>query len=68
MKVTLEIDENKEGRALLDFLKQLPFVKLREPLEKKSKRKADIKLDSIFGIWKDREVSKDSLRERAWRL
>ena len=68
MKVTLEIDENKEGRALLDFLKQLPFVKLRELSGKKSKTKTDIKLDSIFGIWKGREVSKVSLRERAWRF
>ncbi len=64
MKITLEIEDSKEGKALLTFLKQLPFVRLGKPY-KKEKSRSDI--DSIFGIWKDREVTEESIRTRAWR-
>lgn len=68
MKVTLEIEDNQEGVALIEFLKQLPFVKLKELSKKETRRRSNIKIDSVFGIWQGREISKDSLRERAWRF
>ena len=64
MKVVLEVENSKEGRALINFLKQLPFVKI----QKFSKSKKEYELKELFGIWKDRNVTKESLREKAWRM
>ena len=64
MQVILEVENNKEGRALINFLRQLPFVKI----QKSQKYKKEQKLEEIFGIWKDRDVTKETLREKAWRI
>ncbi|GAB6161381.1 hypothetical protein JCM12298_26560 [Desulfothermus naphthae] len=64
MQVILEVENNKEGRALINFLRQLPFVKI----QKSQKYKKEQKLEEIFGIWKDRDITKETLREKAWRM
>ncbi len=64
MRIILEVENNKEGRALINFLKKLPFVKIRETQKSKKKHK----LDEIFGIWKDRDITKEKLRKKAWRM
>jgi len=64
MRVILEVENNKEGRALINFLRQLPFVKIRES----QKSKKGHKLEKIFGIWKSRDITKEKLREKAWRM
>ncbi|APF20708.1 hypothetical protein Calab_1166 [Caldithrix abyssi DSM 13497] len=64
MQIIIEIENNKEGRALLSFLKHLPFVKIREA--QKSKRAQNF--EEIFGIWKNRDITKEKLRDKAWRM
>jgi len=64
MKVVLEVENSKEGRALINFLKQLSFVRI----QKSSEFKKECELKELFGIWKDRNVTKKSLREKAWRM
>jgi len=64
MRFILEIENNKEGRALINFLKQLLFVKIRES----QKSKKEHKFEEIFGIWKDKDITKEKLREKAWRV
>ncbi|AEH45227.1 hypothetical protein Thein_1361 [Thermodesulfatator indicus DSM 15286] len=64
MRVVLEVENSKEGRALINCLKQLPFVKIRES----QKLKKEHKFEEIFGIWKDRNITKEKLREKAWRM
>ena len=64
MRVILEVENNKEGRALINFLRQLPFVKIRES----QKSKKGHKLEEIFNIWKDRDITKERLREKVWRI
>ncbi len=67
MRVILEVENSKEGRALISFLKQLPFVKIKEP-QKLQKLKKEHKFEEIFGIWKNRDITKEKLREKAWRI
>ena len=67
MHIILEIEDNKEGRALMKFLKQLSFVKIREAQKQRKKRKVS-EIEEIFGIWKDRDITKERLREKAWRM
>ena len=67
MHIILEIKDNKEGKALIKFLRQLPFVKIGET-QKRRKNRNVLKIEEIFGIWKDRDITKERLREKAWRM
>ncbi len=64
MEIILEIKNNKEGKALINFLKQLPFVKIRNS----NKLKSGQEFEKIFGLWKDRDITKEKIRENAWRI
>ena len=64
MQVILKIENNKKGRDLISFLKRLLFVKIRES----QKSKKGHKLEKIFDIWKDRDITKERLREKVWRI
>jgi len=64
MRVTIEVENNKEGRALINFLRQLSFVKIREP----RKLKEEQKFKEVFGIWRNRDITKEKIRENAWRI
>ncbi len=64
MKIVLELKNNREGKALIYFLKQLDFVKIKEEKNKQDTHA----LDELFGIWKDKKINKESLREKAWRI
>jgi len=64
MRIILEIENTEMGKALINFLKQLPFVKMKRT--RKFKKKTNI--EEIFGIWKGREISQKTIREKAWRM
>jgi len=65
MKIIIEVDDSRQGKALLQFLSQLSFVRIKR--KDGHSRKASKKINELFGIWKDRDISKDWLREKAWR-
>ena len=67
MRIILEVENNKEGRALMNFLKQLPFVRIEET-QKQRREKNRLKIEEIFGIWRNRDITKEKLREKAWRM
>ncbi len=64
MQVILEVESNNEGKALIIFLKQLSFVRIKEYQSSKKEHK----FEEIFGIWKDRNITKETLREQAWKM
>jgi len=67
MRIILEVENNKEGRALMNFLKQLSFVRIEET-QKQRREKNRLKIEEIFGLWKNRNITKEKLREKAWRM
>ena len=67
MRIILEIEDNKEGKALMRFLKQLSFVRIEET-QKQRRNKKRLKIEEIFGIWRDRNITKERLRAKAWRM
>ncbi|NOX36146.1 MAG: hypothetical protein GXO78_01295 [Calditrichaeota bacterium] len=67
MRIILEIKDNKEGRAFMKFLKQLPFVKV-ELTQKQNRKRKKKKIEELFGIWKDRDITEEKLREKAWKM
>jgi hypothetical protein len=62
VKIILEIQDNKRANTLVEVLSQLSFVKIEKGKEKRLTKKKFNALDNIFGIWKDRNISKGSLR------
>ncbi|HFC98793.1 MAG TPA: hypothetical protein ENJ40_10155 [Thermosulfurimonas dismutans] len=64
MKIVMEVEDTNRGKVLLEFLKQLPFVKIKGT----RKTRKGIQLNEVFGIWKNREITKGKLRKKAWRF
>ncbi|HHT9138485.1 MAG TPA: hypothetical protein ACFYEK_14735 [Candidatus Wunengus sp. YC60] len=64
MKVLIDIQDDKKANDLLAFLKEIPFVRI----EKKVEARKTPNLDEIFGLWRNRDITKESLREKAWRM
>jgi len=52
MRVIIDIKDNKKGKSLVEFLKELPFVKLQI---KENKEKNKSELSELFGIWEKRD-------------
>ena len=49
---------------MIDILKDIPYVKNIKVEHEKNKGKPDFK--SVFGIWKDRDITIESIRKKAW--
>lgn len=74
MEATIRIDDSNTLQALIQFLKSLNIdveMKEMEYEEKqtipKSKFKSWEDMKKYFGIWKGRNINKESLRKKAWR-
>ena len=67
VRIIIDIQDNERANALVELLNQLPFVKIEKGREKRKTNKKLKALDDIFGIWKDRNISKGSLRREAWK-
>jgi hypothetical protein len=65
MRVIIDIEDNKKGKSFIEFIKKLPFIKFQVKDNAKKKRKGE--LNELFGIWEKRDITKESLRENAWR-
>jgi len=64
MEILIEVENSNKGRALINFLRQLSFVKVRKTQAIKKEQRNE----NIFGIWKNRNITKEKIREKAWRL
>lgn len=67
MRIILDIQDNERAKTLAEVLSQLSFVKIEKGREKRITKKKLKDLDDIFGIWKDRNISKESLRREVWK-
>lgn len=72
-QVTILIRDHQKGRSLLDLLRSLDFVSVLdvEDVEPSAPDLEDgtSRADEFFaaaGIWKDREITLESLRAAAW--
>ncbi|HOF02326.1 MAG TPA: hypothetical protein PK385_02650 [Spirochaetota bacterium] len=65
-EIVLKIKDNSKKEFLLTLLKQFSFVDIsyREIGGAKNNKTS---LSDIYGIWKDKDVSLDNIRKKAWR-
>ena len=62
----LTIKDDKKGKALMDFLKKIDFIEIHT--EEKKPKKTEDDLFALAGIWKGRNITKKSIRKKAWNL
>lgn len=69
--ITVQVRDKKRARILLDLLQSLDFVNSVK-LESKEATVEDVDsrqetpVHEAFGMWKDTDITAQSLREQAW--
>jgi len=64
MRIVIDVSNEVKAKHLIDILKDIPYVDIKVEPEK-SKEKPDFK--SVFGIWKDRDITIESIRKKTWK-
>ena len=54
---------NALGLSLSAYIREV----LKKDIEKRKKEQKELDFSNFAGMWKDREISQESLREQAWR-
>jgi hypothetical protein len=65
MEINIKIDDASKANAVLSLLKDLPYVQIK--IKKSKNTNTEPKIDELFGIWKDRDISAKELRKQAWK-
>lgn len=68
-QITIRIKDRKKAQTLINFLKSLDFVEsISEKDLSVENRSIDGEKDffSLAGLWAGRDISLQSIRERAW--
>ncbi len=71
-QIVVEVEDKAKAKMLLELLRALDFVHLVKTIEKEyvdvkttgSKETSDF--FSLAGLWADRDVSLESIRQKAW--
>ncbi len=64
MEKTIRVKDEKKAKIVLRLFEELSIIDIQEPQRDSSHKE----FKAIFGIWKDRDISAQTLRNEAWRL
>ncbi len=64
MKIVIDISDERKAQHLIDILKDIPYINNIQVKEEKKKGKPDF--NSVFGIWKDKDITLEEIRKKAW--
>jgi|AntAceMinimDraft_17_1070374.scaffolds.fasta_scaffold372288_1 hypothetical protein len=65
-RLVINIKDKTKEEALINFLRELPFIDIEESTVKNKSRAVSSNFRKLFGIWKDRDVSLNEIRDKAW--
>ena len=68
-RLHIKIKDADKVIIVLNLLKELPFVEIEGREDEKIENSSGKDKESIadlFGLWKDREVSLEDIRKKAW--
>ena len=67
-QITIRVKDKNKARWLREFLKSLDFVDLvvSEDIENEIQRMDEDNFFALAGIWQGRDISLDSIRQKAW--
>ncbi|RUM57518.1 MAG: hypothetical protein DSY59_02380 [Persephonella sp.] len=64
MKIVIDISDERKAQYLIDILKDIPYINSIQVKEERKKGKPDF--NSVFGIWKDKNITLEEIRKKAW--
>jgi len=64
MKIVIDVSNEKKAKSLIEILKDIPYVKSIKIEPEKKKKKPDFQ--SVFGMWRDRDITLKDIRKKAW--
>ncbi len=65
-RLVLTIKDDSKSKTLVDLLHELAYVEVEEQeTVKVHTHKPNIR--KLFGIWKGRDISRETIREKAWK-
>jgi hypothetical protein len=66
-KIVINVKDDSKINALVTFLKEINFIDVERERSKVSvaSRKGDLR--KLFGMWKNRDISLEDIRRKAWR-
>ena len=69
-QIVIQVKDQQKARALVDFLQSLDFIEAVKSSKvfsiKKSQRAKEADFFALAGMWAGRDVSLDSIRQKAW--
>jgi hypothetical protein len=65
-KFILTIKDTSKKELLLRFLNEINFIHI-EVETKKFSAKPNTKFKELFGIWKNRDITLEQIRDKAWK-
>jgi len=67
-RVLINIKDNQKTHILLSLLRELPSVEIEDNRETRGRRQGTSSgnFSNIFGIWKNRNITLDDIRKKAW--
>ena len=68
-QITIQVKNKHKAQALINFLKTLDFIEnvtARDFSIFQPKRVKDADFFALAGLWANRDVTLDSIREKAW--
>ena len=68
-RLHINIKDSDKAIIVINLLKELPFVEIEESKADKSikpVRRGKESLETLFGLWGNREISLIDIRKKAW--
>jgi len=71
-QIVIQVSSKKKAKALYELLSALDFVEsiktgaTEEEKALSAPRKGDFDFFSLAGLWQDREITLESIRQKAW--
>lgn len=65
-QITIRVQNKEKARLLFDLLRSLDFVETIESTNEPEKDETNEDFFALAGLWADRDMTQDSLRQKAW--
>ena len=67
MIVTLDIKNESLKENFLNFIKTLDYIEIKNEIELQTPINQKDKFKDFSGLWEDREITIESIREKSWK-
>jgi hypothetical protein len=65
-QITIRVQNKEKAQLLSDLLRSLDFVVTVETSDDLRAEKGDDDFFALAGLWADRDITQESLRQQAW--